>query len=81
MTAEHETIPPWYKQFWPWFLIGLLGKSYWAVAIPVAILVFFVLGLTFWVGWTIATIEVEPFEDREPPPPEPAAGATSDRSA
>ncbi|MFG6138614.1 MULTISPECIES: FixH family protein [Halomonas] len=27
MTAEHETIPPWYKQFWPWFLIGLLGAS------------------------------------------------------
>lgn len=27
MTAEHEPIPPWYKQFWPWFLIGLLGSS------------------------------------------------------
>ncbi|MDR5866632.1 FixH family protein [Halomonas koreensis] len=27
MTAEHESIPPWYKQFWPWFLIGLLGSS------------------------------------------------------
>ncbi|ATJ81689.1 FixH family protein [Halomonas beimenensis] len=27
MTAEHEHIPPWYKQFWPWFLIGLLGSS------------------------------------------------------
>ena len=26
MTAEHDT-PPWYKQFWPWFLIGLLGSS------------------------------------------------------
>ncbi|MDN3557332.1 FixH family protein [Halomonas maura] len=26
MSAEHD-IPPWYKQFWPWFLIGLLGSS------------------------------------------------------
>ena len=42
------------------FLIGLLNGSYWALAIPVAILVFFVLGLAFWVGWTIATIQVEP---------------------
>ena len=42
-----------------WFLLGLLMKSYWAIAIPVAILVSFVLGLTFWVGYTIATIQVE----------------------
>ncbi|MDR9439457.1 MAG: FixH family protein [Halomonas sp.] len=27
MSAEHENIPPWYKQFWPWFLIGLLASS------------------------------------------------------
>ena len=50
-----------------WFLLGLLQKSYWALAIPVAILVLFVLGLTFWVGYTIATIRVEPFEGDEPP--------------
>jgi hypothetical protein len=41
------------------FLLGLLSHSYWALALPVAVLVFFVLGLTFWVGWTIATIRVE----------------------
>ncbi len=64
-----------------WFLVSVLQKSYWALAIPVAIAVFFALGLTFWVGWTIATIEVEPFEDREPPRSEPAAGAAPDRSA
>jgi len=51
-----------------WFLLGLLMQSYWALAIPVAILVFFVLGLTFWVGYTIATIQVEPYEEAEPPP-------------
>ena len=40
-----------------------------ALAIPVAILVFFVLGLSFWVGYTIATIQVEPFEEAPPPTP------------
>ena len=42
------------------FLGGLLRESYWAVAIPVAVLTFFGLGLAFWVGWTIMTIQVEP---------------------
>jgi len=50
------------------FLLGLLEKSYWALALPVAIAVFFALGLTFWVGYTIATIRVEPYEDAPPPP-------------
>ncbi|WP_136247495.1 FixH family protein [Halomonas borealis] len=27
MSVPHRTIPPWYKQFWPWFMIGLLGAS------------------------------------------------------
>jgi hypothetical protein len=41
------------------FVIGLLNHSYWAVALPVAILTLFVLGLAGWVGYTIATIQVE----------------------
>jgi hypothetical protein len=57
------------------FLLGLLQQSYWALALPVAIGVFFALGLTFWVGYTIATIRVEPYEDA--PPPEPQSGAPS----
>ena len=48
------------------FLLGLAQESYWALAIPVATLVFFVLGLTFWVGYTIATIQVEPYEETGP---------------
>ena len=56
------------------FLLGLLQNSYWAIALPVAVLVFFVLGLTFWVGYTIATIRVEPVDyaaspDDVPTPP------------
>ena len=57
-----------------WFLLGLLQQSYWAIAIPVAVLVFFGLGLTFWVGYTIATIQVEPFDDEESAEGEPASG-------
>ena len=41
------------------FLIGILDGSYLALAIPVAILTFFALGLAAWVGYTIATIRVE----------------------
>ena len=53
------------------FLGGLLSGAYWAVAIPVAVLLAVVLGLTFWVGYTIATIRVEP----EPPPEAPIESA------
>ena len=52
------------------FLLGLLQQSYWALALPVAVLVFFVLGLTFWVGYTIATIQAEPPEEIAPPEPD-----------
>ena len=41
------------------FLAGILSGSYWALAIPVATLVFFALGLVAWVGHTIATVQVE----------------------
>jgi hypothetical protein len=64
-----------------WFLLGLLQGSYWALAIPVAILVCFVLGLTFWVGYTIATIQVEPYEEVEPPDPHAEAEPASERPA
>ena len=41
------------------FLYGLSVRSYWALALPLAVLLLFVLGLVFWVGWTIATVQVE----------------------
>lgn len=59
------------------FLSGLLNGSWWAVAIPVGILLAFVLGLTFWVGFTIATIQVDP----EPDPDAPAAPGDSEQNA
>jgi hypothetical protein len=42
------------------FIVGILNGSYWALALPVAVLTLFVLGLAAWVGFTIATIQVEP---------------------
>ncbi len=59
------------------FLNGLLNGSWWAVAIPVGILLSFVLGLTFWVGWTIATIQVEPEAEAATQPPSPPASDSS----
>ena len=62
-----------------WFLLGLLSESYWALAIPVAVLVFFALGLSFWVGYTIATIQVDPFDETEQPSvPTPAPAPPAD---
>ncbi len=63
------------------FLLGLLQKSYWALALPVAALVLFALGLSFWVGYTIATIQVDQFDANEPTPVETDAQASSDRPA
>ena len=41
------------------FVVGILNGSYLALAIPVAIVALFALGLVAWVGYTIATIQVE----------------------
>ena len=41
------------------FTIGILNGSYWALAIPISILTLFALGLVAWVGYTIATIQVD----------------------
>jgi hypothetical protein len=41
------------------FLYGIAVESYWALALPVAALTLFVLGLVTWIGWTILTVRVE----------------------
>jgi hypothetical protein len=41
------------------FIGGVLEESYWALAIPLSAAVLFVLGLVGWIGWTIATVQVE----------------------
>jgi threonine/homoserine efflux transporter RhtA len=63
------------------FLFGLIDGAWWAVAIPVGIMLAFVLGLTFWVGWTIATVQVEPEPDPGAAPAEPEAASDSNRSS
>ena len=41
------------------FLYGVLNGSYLALALPVTVLTLFVLGLVTWIGWTIATVQVD----------------------
>lgn len=63
------------------FIGGVLNGAYWALAIPVAILTLFALGLVAWVGYTIATIQVEADTGPEllstdsPPSPSPSSAA------
>ncbi len=63
------------------FLIGILSGSYLALAIPVSVVVFFGLGLAGWVGYTIATIRVEPEVLPDAPPAEAASATPFDPSA
>ena len=63
------------------FGVGLLNGSYWALAIPVAILGFFALGLVAWVGFTIATIRVEAETPIETAPDETRSETASNHNA
>ncbi len=56
------------------FLYGIAVQSYWALAVPLAAIVLFVLGLVVWIGWTIATVQVE--TEGEPLGPGGAGSAT-----
>ncbi len=53
------------------FLWGVFIRSYWALAIPVMMGFLGVLGLAFWVGWTILTIKTTP---PATDPPEKSSG-------
>lgn len=55
------------------FIWGIINQNYWAVAVPVIIGFLTVLGLAFWIGWTIVTIktDIPPLETPEPAPVEP----------
>jgi hypothetical protein len=63
------------------FLLGLLTRSWWAVAIPVGALLAVVLGLTFWVGWTIATVQGEPEAVPDAAPGREGEPGSADRAA
>ena len=60
------------------FLYGLAVQSYWALALPVAALFLFVLGLVFWIGWTIMTVQVDATGDPLVPGGGPGAATTPD---
>jgi arginine exporter protein ArgO len=42
------------------FMIGVFTGSYLALAVPVTIITLTLLGLIFWIGYTIWSIKVEP---------------------
>ena len=41
------------------FLVGLAHKSYWALALPVTAFTLGLLGLGFWIGWTIVMLKTK----------------------
>ncbi|MPZ23112.1 MAG: hypothetical protein GEU28_06120 [Dehalococcoidia bacterium] len=46
------------------FAAGVRRRSYWALAFPVAAGLLSMLGLAFWIGWTLFTTKIEaPIED------------------
>jgi hypothetical protein len=55
------------------FLWGVCIQSYWALAIPVMLGFLGILGLGFWIGWTILTIKTTP------PAPEPSGNSPSEK--
>jgi hypothetical protein len=63
------------------FLYGISVESYWALALPVAAFVLFVLGLVTWIGWTILTVRAEAEGDPLPDPGPDRRGATGPGSA
>jgi hypothetical protein len=63
------------------FLLGLLAGSWWAVALPVGAFLGVILALVFWVGWTIATVQVEPEADPDTAPQRPSEPSSTDRAA
>lgn len=40
------------------FFWGLSLRSYWAIAVPVAMVTLALLGLVFWIGWTLLAGEM-----------------------
>ena len=63
------------------FLYGIAVGSYLALALPVAAVTLFVLGLVFWIGWTIATVRIEASGDPLPVEGGPGSATTPDPSA
>jgi len=46
------------------FIIGVFNHSYLALAIPVTLMTLTLLGLIFWIGYTIWSIKIEPPDEK-----------------
>jgi hypothetical protein len=58
------------------FMWGIVIHNYWAIAIPVIIACVAVLGVAFWLGWTMVGTE-----EAKPQPPQEAAAAPDEKSS
>jgi len=75
--------------FYTWLLFltpqdwTVLGKPliWWAVAIPVYVLVFTFFGILIWIGWAMATTPEEPPLEVEFPAPASKAKPEEERTA
>lgn len=57
--------------------IGIFSRNYWAIALPVLAGVLGAMGLAFWIGWTMATTDIEtPTPTRTPE--DSSSGTTTD---
>ncbi|HUT53862.1 MAG TPA: hypothetical protein VM658_10770 [bacterium] len=46
------------------FMIGVFKGSYIALAMPVTVITLTLLGLVFWIGYTIWSIKIEPPDEK-----------------
>ena len=46
------------------FLWGIVAQAYWAIAVPIALMVVFAMSMLFWVGWTFLVTDMTPPEER-----------------
>jgi arginine exporter protein ArgO len=46
------------------FMLGVFKGSYIALAIPVTVITLTLLGLIFWIGYTIWSIKIEPPDEK-----------------
>ena len=62
--------------------LGIFAHNYWALALPVLAGFLLVMVLAFWIGWTMATTEIEapgprPTTGQSPSPPGTTPGSSS----
>ena len=58
-----------------YFILGIIARNYWAIAVPVIIACAAVIGVAFWLGWTMVSTE-----EAKPQPPQETAPTPDEQS-